>query len=275
MEQAMPQPEVVADLKDVTVSYRDHVVLRDITLQVHKGHYLAIIGPNGAGKTTLLKTMLGTIRPVSGTVSVFGRPPWKLGDERSRIGYVPQVTTTDVSFPVTAREAVLMGRFGRIGLLRRPSPEDREAADRAMTRVRITDIADEPIGRLSGGQRQRVYVARALANDPDLLLLDEPTTGVDVATIESFFELLHRLNQGGMAIVVVSHDIGVVAQYADSIACVNMRLVAHGRPDEVLDGSVLACMYGPEAAYIGHGPVPHMVLGQHVHLDAEGRTQHE
>jgi zinc transport system ATP-binding protein len=270
----VPESKIVADLQDVTVTYQDHVVLRDITLQLVAGQYLAVIGPNGAGKTTLLKTILGTIRPASGTVRIFGKPPWKLGDDRSRIGYVPQITTTDVTFPITALEVVMMGRFGRIGLVRRPSQEDRDAVDRAMERVRITDIAHRPIGRLSGGQRQRVFVARALANDPELLLLDEPTTGVDIATIESFFELLHRLNQGGMAIMVVSHDIGVVARYADSIACVNMRLVAHGRPDEVLSGSVLACMYGPEAAYVDHGPIPHMVLGEHMHLDSEGRPQH-
>jgi zinc transport system ATP-binding protein len=260
-------------MQDVTVSYRDHVVLRDISLELAAGRYLAVVGPNGAGKTTLLKTILGTVRPLSGTVRVFGKPPWKLGDDRRRIGYVPQVTTTDIHFPITVYQAVIMGRYGRVGLVRRPAQADRQAAHRAMARVRITDLSREPIGRLSGGQRQRVYVARALANEPDLLLLDEPTSGVDIATAESFYELLHRLNGEGMAIIVVSHDIGVVARYADSIACVNMRLVAHGRPDEVMSGSVLTCMYGPEAAYLAHGPVPHVVLGEHAHRRSEAPPQ--
>ena len=156
-----------------------------------------------------------------------------------------------------------MGRYGRIGVGRRVSRQDREAVQRAMARVGITDLADEPIGRLSGGQRQRMFVARALANEPELLLLDEPTTGVDVATTESFYELLQRLQHEGMTILVVSHDIGVVARHSDSVACINQRIELHGRPEEVTSGAVLACMYGPQAAFLGHGPAPHMMVGEH------------
>ncbi len=252
----------IIELRNVTVSYPYHLVLEDVTMEVHAGQFLAVVGPNGAGKTTLLKTVLGTIRPTSGTVLVFGKPPWMLGHDRSRIGYVPQVQMVDMHFPVTTGEVVMMGRFGRIGIGHRPSREDREAVHRAMERVGITNLANNPIGRLSGGQRQRMFVARALANNPELLLLDEPTTGVDVATTESFYELLHRLQHEGMTILVVSHDIGVVARYSDSVACINQRIELHGRPEEVT-GSVLACMYGPQAALLGHGVVPHIVVGDH------------
>lgn len=251
--------EPIILLEHVTVTYQDLVALEDVSLSVPPGAFLAIIGPNGAGKTTLLKTILGLLRPVRGTVRVFGKAPWELDGRQQRIGYVPQVMSVDLNFPVRAGEVVLMGRYGRIGLFRRPSAADRQAALQAMERVGIADLADRPIARLSGGQRQRVFLARALANEPDLLLLDEPTTGVDVAATESLYELLRGLHDEGITILVVSHDVGVVAAYVDMVACVNRRLVAHGRPDEV-GGNVLSCMYGPEAMLFGHGPVSHMVV---------------
>jgi len=268
----------IIELDHVTVRYPFHIALEDITLHVPAGRFLAIVGPNGAGKTTLLKTVLGMVRPTEGQVRVFGKCPWKLGEERRRVGYVPQVMTVDLTFPVRAREVVMMGRYGRIGLGRRPAAKDREAAARAMQRVGVADLAQEPIARLSGGQRQRVFVARALANDPELLLLDEPTTGVDIATTESFYELLKRLQTDGMTILTVSHDVGVVARYADWVACINQRMALHGRPDEMKSGAVLACMYGPEAAYLAHGPVPHLVVEEHgepPHAPSAGEGTHD
>lgn len=259
----------IIELSDVTVEYPYHAALEDITLHAHRGELLAIVGPNGAGKTTLLKVLLGMVRPTRGTVRVFGKAPWKLGEERRRIGYVPQGATSDPDFPVRVRDVVMMGRYGRIGLGRRPSAEDHEAAERAMDRVGIAHLREEPIPRLSGGQRQRAFLARALCNDPALLLLDEPTTGVDILASETFYELLEGLRSGGMTTLVVSHDVGVVAAHADSVACINQRLALHGRPEEVKSGAVLACMYGPHAAFLDHGPVPHMVVGEHVHLAAE------
>jgi zinc transport system ATP-binding protein len=242
------------------VTFQDVLVLDEVSLTVPPGSFLALLGPNGAGKTTLLRVILGLVRPITGTVRVFGKQPWELDGERRRIGYVPQVLSVDVNFPVRADEVVLMGRYGRIGMLHRPSLEDRAAADRAMERVGIADLAGRPIARLSGGQRQRVFLARALANEPDLLLLDEPTTGVDVAAGESLYELLRQLHQAGMTILVVSHDVGVVASYVDSVACMNRRLVAHGRPAEVLGSEELAQMYGCDAVFFHHGRVPHLVV---------------
>jgi ABC-type Mn2+/Zn2+ transport system ATPase subunit len=166
----------------------------------------------------------------------------------------------DPSFPVLAGEVVLMGRYGRLGLVRRPSVEDHREALRAMEQVGVAHLAKRPLARLSGGQRQRVFLARALSNAPDLLLLDEPLTGVDVAATESFYELLRGLHTGGMTTLVVSHDVGVVASFVDGVVCVNRRLVAHGRPEEVLGSEELEQMYGCEAVFFHHGRAPHMVV---------------
>jgi zinc transport system ATP-binding protein len=250
----------VVRLDHVSVTFRDLLALDDVSLTVAAGDFLAVVGPNGSGKTTLLKVILGLVRPDTGGVRTFGRAPWELGAERWRIGYSPQVPSVDLNFPVRAAEVVLMGRYGRIGLVRRTSATDRAAAQRAMQRVGIADLADRPLARLSGGQRQRVYLARALVAEPRLLLLDEPTTGVDVASTESLYELLDNLRRAGITIVVVSHDIGVVASYVDAVACINRRLVAHGRPDQVLTSDALEQMYGCDAVLFHHGRVPHMVV---------------
>jgi len=250
----------IIEFDNVTVAFRELRVLEDVSLRVPRGASLAVIGPNGAGKTTLLQVILGLVRPVRGSARVFGRLPWQLGSGRSRIGYVPQVLSVDLNFPISAREVVLMGRYGRLGLLRRPSEADHTAVQTAMERVGVAGLADRPIARLSGGQRQRVFLARALANEPELLLLDEPTTGVDVASSESLYELLHHLYSAGMTMLLVSHDVGVVASYVEGVICINRRLVAHGRPEEVLGSEELAQMYGCDAMFFHHGRVPHLVV---------------
>jgi zinc transport system ATP-binding protein len=257
---AMSQPQPIIELDHVTVTFQDLLALDDVSLTVTAGNFLALIGPNGAGKTTLLQVILGLVRPVSGSVKTFGKSPADLAGERSRIGYVPQIMSVDLNFPVSVGEVVLMGRYGRIGLFRRPAAADRAAALQAMKRVGIADLADRPIRRLSGGQRQRAFLARALANEPDLLLLDEPTTGVDAASSESLYELLRMLHADGITMLVVSHDVGVVASYVEGVVCINRRLVAHGRPAEVLGSDELAKMYGCDAMFFHHGHVPHLVV---------------
>jgi zinc transport system ATP-binding protein len=255
--------EYMIELENVTVRYHELVALEDVSLKVAPGDFLALIGPNGSGKTTLIKTILGLVVPIAGTVQLFGKSPQQLDGEWRRVGYVPQIAQIDPRFPIRVFDVVLMGRYGQLGLIRRPGRRDREAAWRALDRVGMSDLAQRPIGRLSGGQRQRVLIARALATEPELLLLDEPTTGVDVGTTEGLFDLLDTLHRQGITILVASHDVGVIAQHVDQVACVNRRLVAHGRPEEVLGGEVLECMYGPQAAFVGHGDFPHMVVQRH------------
>lgn len=255
--------DYVIELEGVTVRYQALIALENVTLRVAPGEFLALIGPNGSGKTTLIKTILGLIKPVAGTVRLFGQSPRQLNGGWQRVGYVPQIAQIDPRFPIRVFEVVLMGRYGQVGLIRRPGPPDRAAARQALDRVGLAELADRPIGRLSGGQRQRVLVARALATEPELLLLDEPTTGVDVGTTEGLFSLLDELHAQGMTILVVSHDVGVVAQHVNQVACLNRRLIAHGRPQEMLTGDVLECMYGPQAALVGHGEVPHIVVRRH------------
>jgi ABC-type Mn2+/Zn2+ transport system ATPase subunit len=253
--------DAIAELLHVTVRYQDLIALEDVTLRIMPAEFLAVIGPNGSGKTTLIKTILGLVEPAAGTVRLFGRAPGELGREWwGKVGYVPQLAHIDPHFPIRVFDAVLMGRYGQVGLIRRPGSQDKKAARRALERVGLADLAQRQIGRLSGGQRQRVLIARALATEPELLILDEPTTGVDVGTTEGLFDLLDAFHGDGMTVVVVSHDVGVVAQHVNQVACVNRRLVAHGRPAEVLRPDVLECMYGRQAALVGHGDIPHIVV---------------
>jgi zinc transport system ATP-binding protein len=264
MNEITPPP--IIELEEVTVRFQNFIALENVTLQVRRGDFLAVIGPNGSGKTTLLRAILGLVQPTHGSVRLFGKAPCDFS-EWSRIGYVPQIARIDPRFPIRVFDVVLMGRYGQVGLIRRPSRRDREAAKTALDRVGLIDLADRQIGRLSGGQRQRVLVARALAAEPELLILDEPTSGVDVTTTESMFELLGRFHRQGMTVIVVSHDVGVVAQHVSTVACLNRTLVAHGRPKEVLRPDILECMYGREAALVGHGQTPHLVV--RVHPDEE------
>jgi len=256
----MTENDFVVELDHVSVMYQTHLALRNITMRVREGEFLALLGPNGAGKSTLIKTILGLMEPIAGTVKVFGVPPKHLGKKRTWIGYVPQVTNVDPNFPVKAFDIVLMGLYGKIGLFRRPSREDREAAMRAMESVGMQDLIDRRFGSLSGGQQQRLLVARALVVNPKLLLLDEPTTGVDTATSSSIYDLLSDLHRKGITIILVSHDVGIVSQYVDRVACINQSLVVHGKPTEVLTEDALDKMYGCDAMLFLHGPMPHMVV---------------
>jgi len=183
----MGAEESAIELEHVYVAYGEQLVLEDVSLQVGRGEFVGILGPNGAGKSTLFKVILGLVKPVRGAVRIFGKLQGSNGS--IPIGYVPQLAQIDPSFPVRVRDVVMMGRYGRIGLVRRPSREDREAVRRALQRVEMLDLAHRQIGQLSGGQRQRVLVARALALEPRILLLDEPTSSMDVSVAEGFYEV--------------------------------------------------------------------------------------
>ena len=253
----------VIRVSDITVRQNGLLVLDRVSLTVDKGAFTALIGPNGAGKTTLIKVILGLVKPNAGTAEVFGEPVHKLGAKRARIGYVPQIFNIDLNFPVTVLEVVLMGTYGRLRVARRPGPQENAAVLAALEKVGISDLRSRPIARLSTGQRQRAFIARALVNSPQLLLLDEPTTGVDVETTSGLYTLLSGLKKEGVTILIASHDIGVVAAYTDKVACLNKSLIAHGRPDEIGESDALKEMYGCHVAYLHHGQAPHIVVEDH------------
>jgi zinc transport system ATP-binding protein len=243
-------------LKDIWVHYDDMAVLEDVNLSIKKDDFLGIIGPNGGGKTTLLKVILGLVKPSSGKVTVLGGTPQR---NRRFIGYVAQNSLFDHDFPISVQDVVLMGRYGRVGLVKRFSSGDKKAALRALQTVEMLDHKDKQIGRLSGGEQQRVLIARALVAEPKMLLLDEPTTGVDMPMQTEFYELLARLKHS-MSIVLVSHDISAVSIYVDKIACLNHQLYYHGSKE--VGPEILEATYKCPVQMIAHG-VPHRVLKEH------------
>lgn len=253
--------ETAIEFRDVSVRYDNLPALENVSVSIPAGSFWGIIGPNGSGKSTFVKTALGLLTPYAGEVRTLGRAPADLASLRARIGYVPQYAQLDFSFPLQVIDVVAMGLYGEIGLFRRLTRAHRERAYRALDRVQMREFADRQISALSGGQRQRVLIARALVVDPTLLILDEPTAALDHSSAEGMYDWVNRLHaEDGMTIILVTHDIGVVSQYVDSIACLNRTLVAHGRPRDVLSGDSLEEMYGCGAMLFGHGEVPHMVV---------------
>jgi len=247
-----PTDEVVAAVEHVCFDYGSERVLDQVTLQIRRGDFLGMIGPNGSGKTTLLRILLGLLRPSCGHVSLFGADvhhfnAWHL------VGYVPQKAAFEARFPASVLEVVISGRSARVGLGRRFGRDDREAATQALEIVGMSSFRDRLVGRLSSGQQQRVFIARALVHEPELLLLDEPTVGVDVDVQEQFYGLLRHLNGDlGTTLVMVSHDIGVVAREVTQLACLNRTLVFHGDPEEAMRSGALEQLYRPESLVVAH-----------------------
>lgn len=247
----MPNSNVL-ELNQVWFSFGDEAILQDITLQVLKGAFVGLVGPNGSGKTTLLRVIMGIERPSRGNVRLFGQ---KAADFRqwSRVGYVPQKAASfNKGFPATVHEVVLSGRTPRRGLFGRLNQTDHTAAVRAIEMVGLSEYRHYPIGCLSGGQQQRVFIARALAGQPELLILDEPTVGVDAAAQEMFYSLIRQLRREmGVTVILVSHDIGVVTAEVSHLACLNRRLFFHG-PPEKFDSQSLSELYGHQVAVVTH-----------------------
>jgi len=247
----------VIRLDDIWVHYDGIPVLEGINLSVEPNKFLGIIGPNGGGKTTLLKVILGLIKPTRGNISVLGQLPEK---GRKSIGYISQYTLFDRDFPVSVSDVVLMGRYGKAGLYRRYSEEDKRAVKEALKTVDMLNYQNRQVGRLSGGEQQRVFIARALATDPKILLLDEPTASIDPNMQAEFYELIERLKQR-MSIVMVSHDISAVSIHVDQIACLNRQLFYHGSKE--VSAEALEKTYRCPIQLIAHGVVPHRVLREH------------
>ncbi|MEY7852064.1 metal ABC transporter ATP-binding protein [Natrarchaeobius sp. A-rgal3] len=229
-------------LEDVSFAYDHQPVVSDVSISIEEGEFLGLIGPNGSGKTTLLKIMLGLRTPDTGSVELFGESASEFSDG-ARLGYVSQQSSeADSMMPITVREVVEMGRYPHAGL-RRLSDDDHATVDDSLARVDIDHLADRRISQLSGGQKQRAYIARALASEADLLALDEPTVGVDADSVDRFYDLLDELNANGITVVLIEHDIGVVADHADTMACLDCELYEHCETEQFLESGVLEQVY--------------------------------
>ncbi|MEC3617552.1 manganese ABC transporter ATP-binding protein MntB [Bacillus subtilis] len=235
------------ELDNVTVAYHKKPVLQDISLQVPEGKLIGIIGPNGAGKSTLIKTILGLVPRASGDISIYGKD---YKDQRTRIGYVPQRGSVDWDFPTSALDVVLMGRYGRIGLLKRPKKADVEMAKAALTKVGMLDYATRQISQLSGGQQQRVFLARALCQNADIYFMDEPFAGVDAATERAIMTLLAELKEKGKTVLVVHHDLQTAEDYFDWILLLHLRKIAFGPAENVFTIENLQKTYGGRLTFL-------------------------
>ncbi len=256
-------------LVDVSVGYDDRPVLEGVDLRLEAGALTAVVGPNGGGKSTLLKLIAGLLKPWSGSVEVLGAAP---GAHARSVAYVPQAESVDWSFPVCAADVVMMGRYPRLGPVRRPGTDDHAAVAAALEQVGMSDFARRQIGALSGGQRRRVFLARALASEPQLYLLDEPVTGVDAATQEDLMRILDIEAKAGKTVIASTHDLASAAEHFRSIVAINRTIVAQGDASLVLDADVLLKTYGGHLLFVGDRAV--LIDDAHHHDEASGREVH-
>lgn len=229
------------ELHDLTVAYHKKPVLYGVDVEVPPSSLIGIIGPNGAGKSTLIKAVMGLLPIAGGWVKIFGK---SYRENCHRVGYVPQRESVDWDFPVNVMDVVLMGRYGKLKLGQRPTKEDREIARDCLDKVKMLPFSNRQIGNLSGGQQQRVFLARALAQESDLYLMDEPFVGVDAATEAAIITLLRELKSRGKTLLVVHHDLASAREYFDHLLLLNMRLVAFGKTEEVFTPEILQTTYG-------------------------------
>ncbi|MGF1504118.1 MAG: metal ABC transporter ATP-binding protein [Chloroflexi bacterium] len=233
-------------IEDLTVAYRQDPVLWDIDLTIPDRSLAAIVGPNGAGKSTLLKSILGLVQPAAGRILIYGKP---FAEQRQLVAYVPQRGTVDWDFPTNALDVVMMGRYGQIGWFKRPGRQTRDLAMDALDKVGMADYANRQISQLSGGQQQRVFLARALIQNAQLVLMDEPFQGVDATTEKAIIQVLRELQERGSTVVVVHHDLDTVEAYFDHLVLLNVRAIASGPVDEVFTEENLRQTYGQKSVF--------------------------
>jgi ABC-type Mn2+/Zn2+ transport system ATPase subunit len=253
--------------RDLVVRYEDFTALVDATLTVHYGESLGIVGPNGSGKSTLLKTIAGLLLPSSGELRVLGMPPRKL--ESGSIAYVPQVEAVDWSFPATVWDVVAMGRFSRLHFWQSFGTRDREVVSDALDIVGMTPLAQRHIAHLSGGQQQRAFVARAIAQEPKLLLLDEPTTGVDAATEDALVKIVRDLAARGLTILTATHDLDRVEDWFDRLLVLDRRVLALGPPREVVESGAYSAIreHTHTHGHLRHDHEPHEAHAAHPEIN--------
>jgi manganese/zinc/iron transport system ATP- binding protein len=235
------------EVEDLTVAYKEKPVLWDIDLTVPEGVLMAIVGPNGAGKTTLIKAILNLVNTAAGQVKIYGKSS---SNQRRLVGYVPQRGSVDWDFPTSVKDVVMMGRYGALGWIKRPGKKEQDLAIQALDKVGMGQFADRQISQLSGGQQQRVFLARALVQDAQIYLMDEPFQGVDATTERAIVSLLQELRASGKTVVVVHHDLQTVPEYFDWTTLLNVRLIASGPVKEVFTEDNLRLTYGGRVSFL-------------------------
>jgi zinc transport system ATP-binding protein len=251
-----PVKSPAIEVRNLWFAYEQRPVLEDVSFVLDQGDFLAIIGPNGGGKTTLLKLLLGILKPGKGSIRILGE---RVHDAKHRVGYVPQFTDVNVSFPISVQDIVLMGRLTRSRMGRWYSREDRAKVSELLRRVGLWEQRRTAVGQLSGWQRQRLFIARALATDPEILFLDEPTASVDSEFETHLYDFLKEINER-VTVVVITHDVGAISSYVKSVACVNHTLVFHNEGE--ISGEMVDMAYQCPVDLIAHG-LPHRVLPSH------------
>jgi zinc/manganese transport system ATP-binding protein/zinc transport system ATP-binding protein len=267
--------DTLVELKNITCGYDDKVVFRRLSLSLYRGQFAGLVGPSGSGKSTLLKSILGVGPVLSGEIYVAGQRV--NGRTPAQVGYVPQIETVDWNFPVTVEQVVLMGFYRRMGFLPWPSRSDRRRVQELLDQLGIGGYTDRHIKALSGGEQQRVFLARALVGEPEFLVLDEPTAGVDLKTQHSMLHLLGELNRKGVTILITTHDLNAMARHLPWVICFNRGIVAEGAPEEVFTSSILSRTYDSEMAVIRQGDVTLVddspKAGLHFRKNAQGHRE--
>lgn len=263
MEEAAARLEVQA----VSLAYNDIRVLDQLSFSVPSGERVAVVGPNGAGKSTLFKVLVGLLPFRDGTILIHGRP---LGSHKDCVAYIPQREEIDWKFPVTVEDVVMMGRYGRVGLLKSPRKEDKRIVRASLEQLGLDDLAHRPISELSGGQQQRVFLARALAQEPHILLMDEPFTGIDITTQDLIFRLLDDLRRRQVTVMVSTHDLNMASQRFDRILLIKRKLIAYGPAGEVFTPETVRQAFGSQVLVLNDS----IVLDDCCH-DEEHDHEHE
>ena len=257
MSQIKSPSQPLVEIKNLYGGYDHETILEDINFSIQKDDFIGLIGPNGGGKTTLIKIILGLLPSKKGHVNVMGKSP---REGRQHIGYVPQFSVFDSDFPISVFDVVKMGRLSKKRVFRPLTPQDDDIIEEKLTWVDMLEYQNRGIRELSGGQRQRVYIARALATEPEMLILDEPTISVDFESRAKIYKLLHEINLQGVTILLVSHDLNVISSYVKTIGCLNRQLHYHGEKE--ITPEMLKAGYNCPVDLIAHG-VPHRVLAEH------------
>lgn len=252
----------ILSLNKVTLGYPGDIVLSDVSFQVRPGEFIGVTGPNGSGKSTLLKGILGVLPVVLGEIKIFNTPHQEIGKIRKKIGYVAQKSKNEMNFPALVKEVVMMGLYSQIGWFRLPQKVHWDMVYQSLEQVGMQDLANRPIGDLSGGQHQRVMIARALAAGSELLLLDEPTSAVDISAQQAILEILERLNGNkNITVIMVSHDINEIVHFCSKVLLLNGQVIGFGTPKEVLSKDNLKKVYGQHFLVYQHHDHPHIMVG--------------